>query len=208
MTLTVGLTGGIASGKSLVGDLFAQLEVPVIDADQISREVVLPGSTGLKAVVDHFGTDILDQNGQMDRRHMRERVFAHPQARQELEKILHPLIRSRLEVLRDEAFNRNPDCYCILMIPLLVKFGWTDIVDRLLVVDCSESTQRQRLISRDDIDESLAQNMLDAQDSRQQRLDAADDIIFNEGSPDDLTKPVEELHNKYLHWIQQSRRVQ
>ena len=141
MTLTVGLTGGIASGKSLVGELFSEQGVTVIDADQVSREVVLPESKGLLKLVDHFGEDILDRNGHMDRRRMRERVFSCPSARLELEGILHPLIRNRLQELRNMAGMQSPQCYVVLMIPLLVKFGWTDLVDRLLVVDCSEANR-------------------------------------------------------------------
>ncbi len=198
MSFTVGLTGGIASGKSLVGAFFAELGVPVIDADQVSRDIVQPGAAGLNALVAHFGADILDETGQMDRRRMRERVFANPAARLELEAILHPLIRQRLLELRDEAIERH--YYCVLMIPLLVKFGWTDLVDRLLVVDCSEETQRQRLMARDEIDTELANNMLKSQDSRNARLQAADDIILNEGEPDALRAPVQKLHAFYRQY--------
>lgn len=195
--LTIGLTGGIASGKSLAGDYFRELGVPVIDADQVSRDVVAPGSIGLKAVVAHFGDDILDAQGSMDRRRMRERVFSQPEARLQLEAILHPLIRSSLHLRRDEALLHSDPGYCILMIPLLVKFGWSDIVDRVLLVDCSEEAQLQRLTRRDDIDIGLARNMLAAQDTRQQRLDAADDVIENEGSPELLRQSVIELDRTY-----------
>lgn len=198
MPLALGLTGGIASGKSLVGEYFRQHGVTVIDADQVSREVVEPGSEGLDALVEHFGQDILSPEGTMDRRQMRERVFADPEAREELEGILHPLIRRRLLELRDDALKRDGENgYCILMIPLLVKFGWVDLVDRLLVVDCSEQTQLSRLVARDYLDETLARRMLAAQETRQQRLDAATDIVVNEGHADDLQLPVDSLHESY-----------
>lgn len=197
MSFTLGLTGGIASGKSLVGQHFLDLGVVVIDADQASRSVVKPGSEGLEALTRHFGNDILDASGQMDRARMRERVFSDPAARLELEAILHPLIRRDLFSQRDKALQSAEHAYCILMIPLLVKFGWADLVDRLLVVDCSEATQLERLQARDDIAEPLARNMLLSQDSRKQRLEAADDIILNEGSADSLLTAVQQLHKQY-----------
>ncbi len=197
MPFTLGLTGGIASGKSLVGESFRELGVAVIDADQVSRDVVIPGSPGLQALAAHFGDEILGDDGHMDRRRMRERVFAQPKARLELEGILHPLIRNRLLEMRDQALMADGHGYCILMIPLLVKFGWTDLVERLLVVDCTEEMQLNRLIARDDIDIELAQSMLKSQDSRAQRLEAANDVILNDKSPQQLHSAVLMLHENY-----------
>lgn len=197
MSFTLGLTGGIASGKSLAGETFASCGVNVFDGDHSSREVVMPGSDGLDKLVSHFGSDILAQDGSMDRRAMRERVFNAPEARLELEGILHPLIRENLLSKRNAVIADNPSGYCILMVPLLVKFGWTDLVDRLLVIDSTEGQQIERLISRDDINEELATKMLGSQDSRQQRLEAADDFVLNDAGPEELAESIRLLHKKY-----------
>lgn len=202
MPLTIGLSGGIASGKSAVGQYFSDLGVPVIDADQISRQVVQPGTAGLQALVNHFGAEILDPSGQMDRQRMRERVFSQPESRKDLEDILHPLIREELGRQKTRALQQSPFGYCILMIPLLIKFGWLDIVDRVLIVDCEESVQLNRLVARDDITETLARNMLNAQETRQERLAAADDVITNDDSLETLHNAVTALHNQYLQLSQ------
>ena len=198
MTFVVGLTGGIASGKSAVGEEFSALGVPVLDADQISRDVVLPGSEGLSALVNHFGIEILDASGHMDRRQMRERVFSDATARAELESILHPLIRS--DILRWKTHCQAP--YCVLMVPLLVKMGWRDLVDRLLVVDVPASLQMERLTARDGISTELAQNMIAAQETREQRQQAADDLILNTGSLTDLRDMTLHCHRVYLDFSQ------
>lgn len=194
MTFVVGLTGGVASGKSLAGAHFQSLGVPVLDADQVARQVVAPGSQGLTRVVENFGKAILDAQGGLDRRRMRERVFADEQAREELEAILHPLIREAMQGWKSACTTP----YCVLMIPLLVKMGWKDLVHRLLVVDASEDDQLNRLTARDGIDAGLAQRMIAAQDTRQQRLDAADDVIRNTGSEGVLRVMVTQCHEAYL----------
>lgn len=194
MTWVVGLTGGIASGKSAAGDHFAELSVPVLDADQVSRDVVKPGSEGLQKLVKHFGADILTDAGELDRPAMRQTVFSEPRAREELEAILHPLIRQRLldwQAQQDRS-------YCVLMIPLLVRMGWKDLVDRLLLIDCPVEMQLERLKARDDISEELARNMISAQESREERSSAADDIILNTGSLGKLQSMVEYCHQHYL----------
>lgn len=193
MNLTVGLTGGIASGKSLVGELFRGHGVSVTDADQVARDVVAPGQSGLARLVEHFGSEILEADGSLARQRMRERVFADAQARQILESVLHPLIHAELARRRDAAAGD----YHILMIPLLVRTGMRDLVNRILVVDTPESMQIERLMRRDGISQTLAQGMLAAQESRQQRLDAADDVLFNDGNPDQLREPVSVLHRHY-----------
>ncbi len=198
MTFVVGLTGGIASGKSAVGSQFKALGVPVLDADQVSRDVVKPGSEGLTAVVAHFGPDILDSDGNLDRRRMRERVFSHQEARRELEAILHPLIRRGILEWRDQCSAP----YCVLMVPMLVKMGWHDLVDRLLVVDCPVELQLERLLARDDIDPALAQSMIAAQDTREQRQQAADDLILNNGSLEELSIMTQRCHKSYLDYAQ------
>lgn len=194
MPFTVALTGGIASGKSAVGQAFGDLGIEVIDADQVARDVVVPGSAGLAAVVEAFGADVLDSGGHMDRRRMREKVFADPTARQRLEHILHPLIREQLLVRRDAV--RSP--YGILMVPLFAKFGLRPEVHRVLVVDTDESLQLVRLTQRDGITPALAQSMIAAQESRSQRLAAADDVLDNRGDLQNLLTQVGAFHRQYL----------
>lgn len=191
--LTVGLTGGVASGKSLVGKLFSALGVRVIDADQVARDVVAPGQPGLACMVEQFGPNILDAAGALDRRRMRERVFADDAARNKLESLLHPLIHAELARRRDDT----DDDYCILMIPLLARTGMRELVDRVLVVDASPDTQIERLMRRDTVDPELARRMLAAQESREQRLAIADDVVLNHGSPEALEGPVAQLHRHY-----------
>ncbi|MGB1580048.1 MAG: dephospho-CoA kinase [Nevskiales bacterium] len=200
MSLVIGLTGGIASGKSAAAEHFASLGVPVLDADQVSRQVVVPGSTGLAQLVQHFGEDILDTGGNLDRRRMRERVFSNDSARRELEAILHPLIRRNMLTWRDNCTA----AYCILMVPLLVKLGWSDLADRLLVIDVDEAQQMSRLQARDDIDQTLAESMINAQDSRQARQQAADDLILNNGSLEDLQAMVAECHRIYSEFAEKN----
>ena len=202
MSFVVGLTGGIASGKSAAAEHFASLGVPVLDADQVSRQVVEPGSQGLTHLVEHFGKDILDDQGGLDRRRMRERVFNDETARQQLEGILHPLMRQTMLAWRDDCDSP----YCILMVPLLVKLGWSDLADRLLVVDADESDQLQRLVKRDDIESDLANKMLQAQDSRQARQAAADDLILNNGSLAELRDMVAQCHRMYLDFAENKRK--
>ncbi len=197
MPFTLGLTGGIAGGKSLVGEYFRDKGITVIDADQISRDVVEPGTEALLALVTHFGPEILSSDGSMNRPYMRKRVFSDSSQRFKLEEILHPFIKNRLLKLRDNALHADHKPYCVLMIPLLVKFGWCNLVDRLLVIDCSEETQLKRLVNRDGIDKTLARNMLQSQDTRQQRLNAADDVILNEGSTEEIFNAITKLHLLY-----------
>ncbi len=192
--LTIGLTGGIGSGKSTVSDLFQSLGVPVIDSDLIAREVVQLGEPGLEGIIQNFGTGILQPDGSLDRKRLRNLVFDDETARKHLEQILHPLIRQRSQ--QRLATLNTP--YAILAIPLLVETGLSDSVDRVLVVDCPESVQIERICSRDGINPDQAQAILAAQCSRKQRLEAADDIIDNYQSIDNLTQAVASLHKRYL----------
>ena len=191
--LTVGLTGGIASGKSLVADAFARLGVPLLDADQVSRAVVAPPSPALAQIVEHFGAQALLPDGTLDRRWMRERVFEDPKARRELEKITHPLIFQRLRDWRDA--QQAP--YCMLVVPILLETGQDTLVDRVLVVDAPESLQLQRLVQRDNIDERLAREIMAAQLSRGERLALADDVVDNGGDAATVTPQVAKLHQLY-----------
>ena len=190
----VALTGGIASGKTTVANLFAALGVSVIDTDVIARQVVEPGQPALAAVVETFGTDVLDADGRIDRRHMRERVFGDADARRRLEAILHPAIRAEMERQSREAGGP----YQLLVIPLLVESGRRDHVDRVLVVDVPEATQVERLVRRDAVPREQAEAALRAQATREARLAFADDVIENTGDMAALTARVAELHRGYL----------
>lgn len=190
----VALTGGIASGKTTVADLFAGLGVPLIDTDVIARQVVEPGQPALAAVVAAFGTDVLDADGRLDRRRMRERIFSDPSARQRLEAILHPAIRAGMERQSAEAGGS----YQVLVIPLLTEGRRRDHVDRVLLVDVPEALQIERLMMRDGVSHEQAKASLDAQATRAERLTMADDVVRNSGRVDDLRQEVARLHQRYL----------
>ena len=189
----VALTGGIASGKSTVASLFESLGVPVIDTDVIAREVVEPGTPALAAVVAAFGADVLDADGRLDRRRMRERIFGDADARRRLEAILHPAIRA--EMARRSLAAGGP--YQVLVIPLLAEGGRRDHVDRVLLVDVPEELQVQRLMMRDGVSHQQALASLNAQATRAERLALADDVIRNSGRADDLRDAVAALDAKY-----------
>jgi len=190
----VALTGGIASGKSTVANLFAELGIPLIDTDVIAREVVEPGRPALAAIVAAFGPGVLDAQGCLDRRRMRERIFADPTAKQGLEAILHPAIRAEME--RQSRVAGGP--YQVLVIPLLAESGRRDHVDRVLLVDVPEALQVERLALRDGVSREQAEAALNAQATRAERLAMADDIVRNTGRLEELREKVAELHAKYL----------
>lgn len=191
--LVVGLTGGIASGKTTVANLFQELGVPVIDTDQLAREAVKPGSIALKKIVEHFGQTILTTDNQLNRRCLRDIIFNQPTEKQWLEQLLHPIIRQA--VMSNIEKITTP--YCIVVIPLLVENN-VNYIDRVLVVDVDEAIQIQRVMTRDDISKDQAQAILNQQATRQQRLAKADDIIQNDNSLAELTKEVQRLHQTYL----------
>ncbi|HKJ95429.1 MAG TPA: dephospho-CoA kinase, partial [Gammaproteobacteria bacterium] len=192
--MVVGLTGGIASGKSTVARRFAALGADVIDTDDIARDVVAPGTPGLQWIVDTFGREMLDASGRLDRRRLREHVFRDPAARERLERALHPLIESEATAL----IRRSEAPYVILVVPLLVEKGWTRLVDRVLVVDASPADQRQRLAARDGTDDASADAIIRAQATREQRLSHADDVLVNDGPVNELVASVDALHRRYL----------
>ena len=192
--LRIGLTGGIASGKSTVEQRFVELGIPVINADDSSRAVVTPGRPGLAAVVAQFGAGVLNAQGELDRRALREMIFADPQKRRDLEGILHPLIRA--DMAQRAASAQGP--YLVLSIPLLVEGGSRDRIDRILVVDADESLQLERLMNRDSVGMEEARSVLAAQAARASRLSAADDVIVNSGTVPDLRQAVDRLHQRYL----------
>ncbi|MES9873739.1 MAG: dephospho-CoA kinase [Candidatus Sedimenticola sp. 6PFRAG7] len=198
--LTVGLTGGIGSGKSAVTRLFEERGVPVIDADQVSRAVVKPGQPALQQLAQRFGDQIIDSRGQLLRKALREIVFTDEQARKDLEAILHPLIRQRI----DQQLGELSDPYAVLAIPLLIETGASYQVDRILVVDCSVSEQVRRVSNRDGVSEAQVEAILATQASREQRLKAADDVIENSGTIEELKPRVAALHQKYLELAEQA----
>lgn len=188
------LTGGIASGKSTVAAEFAKLGVPVIDTDEISRVVVQPGRPGLRHIVEQFGREILNADGTLNRKKLRELVFNDPAKRQALEKILHPAIR--VEQLRLAESVGGP--YQIHVVPLLAETANRHLYDRVLLVDCPREEQLQRLLARDGVTKDLAESMLAAQATREHRLSLADDVIDNSGDPSLLPAQVTRLHERYL----------
>jgi dephospho-CoA kinase len=197
--LRIGLTGGIASGKSTVTQRFAELGVPVIDADVASRQVVEPGTTGLAQVIDRFGRQILDAAGHLDRRELRTLIFNDPASRKALDAILHPLIRAEME--REAAMAKGP--YVVMAIPLLVEGGNPhQRVDRVLVVDADETLQLHRVQARDGTSIEHARAILASQASRATRLQAADDVISNTGTVAELRQAVDRLHEQYLQLSQ------
>lgn len=192
--LRIGLTGGIASGKSAVADAFARRGVRIVDTDVIAREVVEPGRPALDEVVRAFGAGVLDADGRLDRRALRAIVFAEPALRRRLESILHPAIRT--EMRAQAAAAAGP--YVVIAIPLLVENGLQSQVDRVLVVDCPPDVQLARLLARDRETPEGARRILAAQASREARLAAADDVVANDGTLDELDARVEALHRRYL----------
>ena len=192
-SLRVGLTGGIASGKSTVADLFAELGIPVIDTDLIARDVVAPGEQALEEIRAGFGPDVIGPDGSLDRAAMRRRIFSDSTQRRALEAILHPRIRA--EALRQADAAIGP--YQLIVVPLLVDSPLQHSVDRILVVDCSETTQIARLVRRDAESEDRARQILAAQSSRATRLAIADDIISNEGDLEATRRQVNRLDAVY-----------
>ena len=192
--LRIGLTGGIASGKSTVALLFGALGVPVIDLDQIARDVVAPGTSLLAQVFTSFGAELRRADGSLDRAALRHRVFADAGKRRQLEALLHPAIRQRTELLAAAAGGH----YQIHVIPLLVETDAGSHYDRVLLVDCPEAVQVARLQARDGCDAQQARAMLDSQTSREARLAAADDVILNDASLSALGPKVAALHQNYL----------
>jgi len=192
--LRIGLTGGIASGKSTVAELFAALGVPVIDTDQLARALVEPGQPALAAIAAAFGPGLIGDGGRLDRAQLRARIFASPEARARLEAILHPRIRRATLAACSEAGGP----YQLIVVPLLFESGFDALVDRALVVDCTEDRQRQRLASRDGETPERIEQILAAQLPREQRLAAADEVLPNEGELAALRAAVTTLHQRYL----------
>lgn len=190
----VALTGGIASGKSTVSRQFERLGVPVVDSDEIARELVEPGQPLLASIVSALGKELLDAYGRLKRRKLREMIFSSPEARAKLEAIMHPRILEEAErrVLQLDA------PYCVLVIPLLAESGGRGTVDRVLVVDANEEARIRRVMRRDGISRKEVTATLAAQAGREARLAIADDIIDNSGDVTALAQRVAALHQRYL----------
>ena len=191
--LKVGLTGGIASGKSAVSDRFRALGAPVIDTDVIARELVAPGSDALEEIVAVFGRDVLQADGALDRGRLRARVFADSAQRARLNAILHPRIKQAVQ----QRLATLDAPYCIIIVPLLVEAGFTDLVDRVLVVAAPDRLRRARLQQRDGLDDRAIDQAFAAQADDATRLAAADDVIHNTGTLADLDQAVVALHQRY-----------
>ena len=194
--LTVGLTGGIGSGKSTVSDLFSNLGVPIIDTDSISHRLLEPDQSGYEKVIAHFGDKLLGKDQQIDRRQLRRVVFNDEAEKLWLEATLHPIIYQQTQ---QQIEQLEATAYVIVVIPLLFETDFRALLDRILVIDCSPETQIRRLTARDHIDLKLARLMLAQQWTNQARLERADDVIHNDSDLDmDLDQQVAKIHHKYL----------
>ncbi|MCS6230715.1 dephospho-CoA kinase [Shewanella baltica] len=190
----VGLTGGIGSGKTTVANLFAAEGITLVDADIVAREVVAPGSKGLETIVTHFGAEILTPEGELDRAKLRQRIFSHPEEREWLNQLLHPMIRQEMLAQVEKATS----AYVIMVVPLLFENGLDRLVNRTLVVDISPELQINRTVKRDNVDASQVNNIISSQCSRSEKLARADDIIDNQGEISTLKREVLALHQRYL----------
>ncbi len=191
--LVIGLTGGIGSGKSTVAEMFESLGVPIIDMDRIARQIVEPGQPALTQIKQAFGEKIVAASGQLNRQQLSKIIFDSVKKRQQLEAILHPLIRQ--ETARQLAELKSP--YCIVVIPLLLESEQRSLVDRVLVVDVPESLQITRTMQRDGISAAQVRKILAAQVGRDSRLNAADDVIDNSAAMEDIRHRVDELDQQY-----------
>ncbi|WP_317930909.1 dephospho-CoA kinase [Halioxenophilus sp. WMMB6] len=192
--LIVGLTGGIGSGKSAAMAAFQALGIEAIDADQAAREVVEPGTPALTAIADHFGSQILLADGRLNRAQLREIIFNNPAEKAWLEALLHPLIREHIVSFLQKAVSP----YALLVSPLLVESGQVNMVERVIVVDVPESTQVARTMARDQNDEALVKSIMASQTKRETRLQAADFVINNSGSLQELQQQVNQIHTELL----------
>ncbi|PSW44042.1 dephospho-CoA kinase [Photobacterium leiognathi] len=199
MSLVIGLTGGIGSGKTTVANLFADTYgIDIIDADIVAREVVEPNTFGLNAIVEKCGKEILLEDGKLNRAKLRDAIFSQPELKTWLNNLLHPLIREKMQ----QDINQSQSPYCLLVVPLMVENNLQTMTHRLLVVDVDEQVQIQRTQQRDNVSIEQIKNILASQASREQRLDAADDVITNNGDNKALVSQVEQLHLQYLKMSQ------
>ncbi len=192
---TVGLTGGIGSGKTTIASMFAELGAYLVDTDLIAHALTAENGTAISAIENAFGSEFILSSGAMNREKMRQRVFSQPNEKKRLEAILHPLIREKTEA----AAKESTGIYTIFVVPLLVESGsWKQRVSRVLVIDCSEQTQLQRVMKRNGMTPEQVLSIMQTQANRDQRLNAADDIIASEGTLDEIKLEVRRLHDKYV----------
>ncbi len=192
--LRVGLTGGIGSGKSIVATLFARHGVPIIDTDEIARTLTAPGEPAHREIISAFGREALDSTGGIDRTRLRQIIFGSPPERRRLEAILHPRIRTEVTT-RAKALRA---AYCLVVVPLLIEAGFTDLMDRILVVDTNESLRLERARTRGGLSETEIRSIMASQLDRQERLQKADDVITNNSDIAHLEREVARLHGTYL----------
>ena len=194
-TYALGLTGGIGSGKSTIADLFGELGACLIDTDLIAHQLSAAGGLAIPALRAQFGSAYIDASGALDRAGMRELVFANPQKKRQLEDILHPLIRQQTELAAQAATGP----YIMFVVPLLVESGnWRERVDRIVVVDCPEQLQLERVMQRNGLSRAQVEAIMRQQASRTQRLAVADDVISNDGELETARRQVLALHRNYL----------
>ncbi|MEK8017518.1 MAG: dephospho-CoA kinase [Candidatus Parabeggiatoa sp.] len=193
LPLKIGLTGGIAAGKTTVSNLFAKLGVPIIDADVIAHTLVKPGQPALELIAQTFGFEIINFNGELNRAKLRKKIFANDQQRQRLESILHPRI---YQVMQEKVAALSVP-YCVLSIPLLLETHYKERLDRVLVIDCPPNLQRLRLLSRPGLSQIEIEQMIKAQASREARLAIANDVIYNQTDLENLQQEVLVLHQRY-----------
>ncbi|TMX65157.1 dephospho-CoA kinase [Vibrio rotiferianus] len=195
MTFVIGLTGGIASGKTTVANLFKQqFKIDIVDADIVAREVVEPGTPGLNAIIEHFGADIVRDDQTLDRAKLREKIFSNPEEKAWLNGLLHPMISEKMIVELEQVTSD----YALLVVPLLVENKLDSLCDRVLVVDVEPQTQISRTVKRDNVSEEQAKAILASQASREQRLALADDVVKNNPNDPELLLQITDLHEKYL----------
>lgn len=194
MTLRVGLTGGIGSGKSTVARRFTDKGIPIIDADVITRKLVEPGEAALTEISEILGKEFISEDGRLDRARLRDAIFENEVTRKRLEAILHPRVA---EVVADKVTSLTSP-YCIIVIPLLFEAAQEHLVDRVLVVDAPEELQVDRVMTRDHIDAGKVKQIIASQLDRKSRLARADDVIVNDGNETALEDQVNRLHKHYL----------
>ena len=194
VNLRVGLTGGIGSGKSTVASCFQKLGVPLIDTDIISREIVKPGKLCFKLIIDVFGSQILNQDGSLDRSKLKNVIFNDEKAKIKLEEILHPVIYKEIET----QVSKLDYPYCLVAVPLLIETKAIDKFDRILIVDAPEHLQIDRASRRDNISPEIVKQIINTQVTRTERLKYADDVIDNDVKIDELDEIITKLHEKYL----------
>ncbi|ABC31955.1 dephospho-CoA kinase [Hahella chejuensis KCTC 2396] len=200
-SLVIGLTGGIASGKSAAAAKFVELDIPCIDADQVARDVVEPGEPALQHIAEHFGSALITPNGVLDRAALRKLVFNDPEQKKWLESLLHPLINQRIR----DWLGACKTPYCILASPLLLETRQRELVDRILVIDVPESVQIARAMARDQNSEDLVRRIIATQSGREYKRQHADDIILNDKDLAHLYHEVAKLHEYYLELAQHDR---